>query len=172
MFFYSGYAAAPLIFAMARRLASWAVLPVCGALAVWAFANWLGVDSGAAAMRGPDLVFSYAGIAAVIASSVVLARSSCGTALAYCGRNSIVIYLAFALFMAPARILLLKLGGGALLDIAALATTTASVAGALLLHSIVSNGRLAFLFVRPDRFRITGRVRGTSIPAHHVAAKG
>ena len=135
-------------------------LPALGlvaALFVWAMANTWAVLSGVAAMRGPDLVVSYIGIAAVIAFSVVITGNRLGAALAYCGRHSIAIYLAFTLFMAPVRSVLVKLLGMGLLDAVALATMAASIGGALVLRWGVSRTPLAFLFVRPAAFRLAAR---------------
>jgi uncharacterized membrane protein YcfT len=128
VFFYTGYAAAPLVLALAGRI--W-LLPARS-----------------------DLPFAYAGVLAVITFSVLLARSGWSGALAYCGRNSIVIYLAFAVFMGPTRVLLLKLTPLWLADATALAVTAAGVIGALLLFWAVRNTQARFLFVRPDAFRL------------------
>ena len=101
---------------------------------------------------------------AVIAFSVLLARSGWGDALAYCGRNSIVIYLAFAVFMGPTRVLLLKLAPLWLADVTALAVTTAGVTGALVLFWLARNTRARFLFVRPDAFKLTRRAVKATAP--------
>jgi len=172
VFFYSGYAAASYVIAYAGRVSQMATLPVLAALAAWAVINWIAVEAGIALTKGPDLAFSYVGIAAVIAVSVVLARSGYAQALAYCGRNSIVIYLAFALFMAPTRVLLLKIGGGSLLGAAALTTTAVSVLGALVLYWIVRDTRLGFLFVRPPMFRLQPSRPQYAIPRRALVLKG
>src|SRR5204863_3005932 len=62
VFFYTGYAAAPLILALAARIWRMSALALIGALVAWATCNWLGVQSGLAVTAGPDLPFSYAGI--------------------------------------------------------------------------------------------------------------
>jgi uncharacterized membrane protein YcfT len=171
VFFYTGYAAAPFVMAVAGRFAVTAIPVLAGALLLWGTANWLGVSSGIARTPGPSLVFSYAGIAAVIAFSVLLVRMKLGAALAYCGRHSIVIYLAFAVFMAPARVALLKLGALPL-DAVALLTTTASVLGALLLGDQVRGTRLDFLFVRPAAFRLRSPAPPASPNPHNHPARG
>jgi uncharacterized membrane protein YcfT len=154
VFFYAGYAAAPLVLALAGRVWTYPALLLFPALMAWGWLNWLAVDSGIALTAWSDLPFAFAGVLAVIASSVLLARSGWGGALAYCGRNSIVIYLAFAVFMGPTRVLLLKLAPLWLADVTALAVTAAGVLGALLLFWAVRNTRARFLFVRPDAFRL------------------
>ena len=67
----------------------------------WAVLNgWL-VKEGAATLPVVSLALGFAGSAAVITAGVLLLRSRWASALRYCGENSIVIYLAFVLFMAP-----------------------------------------------------------------------
>ncbi|TMJ72305.1 MAG: acyltransferase [Alphaproteobacteria bacterium] len=149
VFFYAGYAAAPLLLALADRIAHQPAPLLLAGLTVWAWVNWLGVESELALAAWSDLPFAFAGILAVITSSVLLARSGRGRALAYCGRHSIVIYLAFPLFIGPTRVLLLKVLPMWLADMAALVTTAAGVIGALLLFRLVRDTPMGFLFVRP-----------------------
>jgi uncharacterized membrane protein YcfT len=149
VFFYAGYAAAPLLLALADRIAHQPAPLLLAGLMVWAWVNWLGVESELALAAWSDLPFAFAGILAVITSSVLLVRSGRGRALAYCGRHSIVIYLAFPLFIGPTRVLLLKVLPMWLADMAALVTTAAGVIGALLLFRLVRDTPMGFLFVRP-----------------------
>ena len=57
-----------------------------------------------------SLALGMAGAAAVVSVSVLLAKSDFAKPLRYCGRNSIVIYLAFFLPMAASRMVLVKTG--------------------------------------------------------------
>jgi uncharacterized membrane protein YcfT len=165
VFFYSGYALAPVVFAYARHVAaSVGARTLACALALWCIANAAAVETGAAALPGADLAVSYAGIAAIIAFAVFLSRTGWERALACCGRNSIAIYLAFTLFMGPARVLLLEVLGGHALDLVALASTAAGVIGSLALARAVGGTRLAFLFTRPQAFRLA--------PAHETGGPG
>jgi uncharacterized membrane protein YcfT len=159
VFFYSGYAAAPFVLALAGRIWTYPALLLLPALVAWGWLNWLAVESGIAVTAWSDLPFAYAGVLAVVATSVLLARSGWAGALAYCGRNSIVIYLAFAVFMGPTRVLLLKLAPLWLADVTALSVTAAGVIGALCLFWAVRNTRARFLFVRPDAFRLAATAR-------------
>jgi uncharacterized membrane protein YcfT len=154
VFFYTGYAAAPSVLALAGRIWTYPALLLLPALVAWGWLNWLAVETGIAVTGWSDLPFAYAGVLAVIAFSVLLTRSGWGGALAYCGRNSIVIYLAFAVFMGPTRVLLLKVAPLWLIDVTALAVTAAGVMGALCLFWAVRNTRARFLFVRPDAFKL------------------
>lgn len=154
VFFYTGYMAAPLVLALAGRIARYPTALLLGGLVAWGWLNWLAVESGLALSAQTDIPFAYAGILAVIAFSVLMAREGWGRSLAYCGRNSIVIYLAFAVFMGPARILLLKVAPLWLADITALAVTATGVIGALLLFRMVRDTPMRFLFVRPKMFKL------------------
>jgi len=161
VFFYLGYALAPAVFAYAERVARWPALPVAAALAAWAALNAIAVQSGITHVRGPDFIFSFAGIAAVIAVSVLLAGSLPGRVLAYCGLHSIAIYLAFTVFMGPTRVLMLKAGGAEAPVLVALAATLAGVVGSLAMRRLVARTPLSFLFTRPKAFRL-GAVRAES----------
>ena len=158
VFFYSGYALAPFVFEYAKRVARFPAAPAVAVLGLWAAGNAAAVAGGWAAMRGPDLAFSFFGIAAVVAVSVLLARSGRAGWIEYCGRNSIAIYLAFTLFMGPARFVFLKLGGLPP-EAVALVSTMAGLAGALVLERLVRGTRLDFLFVRPAAFRLSAPKR-------------
>lgn len=154
VFFYAGYALAPYILAFADRAREVPGIVVAEGLLLWAILNAVAVDHGIALAAGPDLAFSFIGIAAVIAFSVLVTQRAVGQALAYCGRNSIAVYLAFTLFMGPARIVLLKLTGGEAGAAVALASAFAGVAGALVLNWMVKGTPADFLFRRPDAFRL------------------
>lgn len=157
VFFYSGYALAPMVFALAERMRAQPQTLLAAALVVWAAVNAAGVQSGLALTRGPDLLFSYVGIGAVIAFAVLITGRQAGRMLAYCGRNSIAIYLAFTVFMGPARIVALKLTGGEWTTAVALLSTFAGVTGALALAWLVKDTRAGFLFTRPAMFRLAPR---------------
>jgi uncharacterized membrane protein YcfT len=166
VFFYSGYALAPAVLAFADRLRAAPLLPLVAALVVWAAVNAFGVTSGLALMHGPDLLFSYVGIGAVIAFSVLITHRAAGDVFAYCGRNSIAVYLAFTVFMGPVRIVLLKLSGGDAATAIALASAFAGITGALFLQWAVKDTWAGFLFTRPAMFRL--KPRGDAITSPQV----
>jgi uncharacterized membrane protein YcfT len=170
VFFYTGYWAAPAIFAFAAGIATRPALLIAGVLAAWAIVNWSLVASGWAFARGPDLAVSYAGVAAVVAFSVLVGPTLIGRGLSALGRNSINIYLAFPLFMGPARIAALKFGTVIPDWGAALVSTTAGVVGALILAALVANTRFAFLFERPAAFSLSARTRSASRTKERRAA--
>jgi uncharacterized membrane protein YcfT len=156
VYFYTGYALAPVVFTLAARVAAQPVAAFA-ALAGWGLINGILVAAGVATLPFVSLVLGLAGAAAVVAVAALLARSDRFAALRYCGRNSIVIYLAFFLPMAVTRSLLLKTG--VIPDIGAMSVvvTTAGVVGALGLFWAVRGTRLRFLFERPARFWIAPR---------------
>jgi hypothetical protein len=122
-------------------------------LATWSIANAAAVSSGWAAAPGPDLAVSFVGIAAVVTFSMLAVRSGWAEPLRYCGHHSICIYLAFTLFMGPARQLLLK---AAFLpaEAVALLAMAASVLGSLALSRAVKRTAFGFLFERPEALRL------------------
>jgi uncharacterized membrane protein YcfT len=169
VFFYTGFWAAPVIFRYADAVAKSPLALVVAALTAWAAINALLVTNGLAFTKGLDLWVSYAGVAAVVAFSVILISTWPGRALAYCGRNSIKIYLAFPLFMGPARVVALKLGGMVPDWAAALISMSAGVIGALILAHIVKGTRFAFLFTRPKVFALSPAHQKVNGPAQRIA---
>jgi uncharacterized membrane protein YcfT len=157
VYFYAGFVFADRIFALAERLAALPPVLVGTGLLGWGLANGLAVSSGLAFMPGAGLVFGFAGAAAVVAASVLLGASPLSASLRRCGARSIVIYLAFFLFMAGSRTVLLKLGVIGDPGLLSLAVTASGVIGPLVLFALVCRGPLAFLFHRPAPFRLTAR---------------
>lgn len=170
VFFYSGYALAPAVLAFAERMRAQPQALLAAGLVMWAAVNAAGVHHGLALARGPDLLFSYLGIGAVIAFAVLASEHLPGRVLAYCGRNSIAVYLAFTVFMGPARIVALKLAGGEAATAIALLSTLAGVAGALALAWLVKGTWAGFLFTRPALFRLAPRAGSASARPHAAVA--
>ena len=166
VYFYIGY----LFSAYILRGAEWSRshnASILAALAAWFAANlWL-VHAGLSTDYGISLALALAGAAAVVAISVLLAKSHVFEGLRYCGQNSIVIYLAFFLPMVVTRIALVKTH--IITDpgtVAALVTTMAVIVP-LILHRIVQGTKFGFLFERPARFRLTSNAqqKNTLLPA-------
>lgn len=123
---------------------------ILAGLVIWGFANYALVHAGLSTLPGIGLVMGFVGAAAVVSAGVFLAKTKLANAIRYCGENSIVIYLSFSLFMAPARVLLLKFLPNLDLGFISLATTACGVIGAILLFWATRNTKLSFLFTRPD----------------------
>ena len=162
VYFYTGYILAPHIFAFAAGVQKQPVAGLVG-LMLWAFINGALVFAGFGDLPVMSLALGMLGAGAVVTAAALMTKSELFWPLRYCGRNSIVIYLAFFLPMAATRIVLLKLG---ILDIGtvALLVTTAGVVGALAMFWVVRGTPLRFLFERPALFRLE-RKRAALQPA-------
>jgi uncharacterized membrane protein YcfT len=147
-YFYSGYVFAQHIFRFADRVSANASTAGVG-LMVWALANGLAVFGGVSEMPGISLGLGFFGATAVVAFSSLLAKGDRMAPIRYCGRNSIVIYLAFFLPMAATRAILIKLGIVSDTGTISLIVSVAAVIGPLVLHWIVRDTRARFLFERP-----------------------
>src|SRR5262249_18702487 len=127
------------------------------ALAAWALLDGYAVFGGWSKLPLVSLGLGLVGAAAVVSISALLAKAALFDPLRLCGRNSIVIYLAFFLPMAATRKLLLETGVIADIGVVSLVVPTAGVVGALAIWWATRGTRLDFLFVRPSRFWLTPR---------------
>ena len=154
VYFYVGYWMARQVFCYADRICAFDPAIIILSLAIWAIIEAIAVKSGVAPMPVISLILGLTGTAALIATSVLIARTGKFAILKYCGTNSIVIYLAFSLFMGTVRIALVKFLPGMAPSIIALLSTLAGVSGPLILHALTKRTRLDFLFNRPQWARI------------------
>ena len=153
VYFYVGYAFAPLFFSFADRVRSKPrVALIC--LVLWAAVNgWL-VQRGLAASRGISLVLGLAGASAVIATAALLCKLHFMDGLRYLGQHSIVVYLGFYLPMSIGTSMyaqqrwLLDAGSAAALF------SAASILLAMLLFWATRHSAARFLFVRPGWARL------------------
>src|SRR5207245_2951676 len=129
VFFYTGYLLAPRIFALAAAVQRGPEMALAG-LTAWGFVSGLLVFNGLAGFPLVSLALGLAGAAAVVSLSALMAQSDLFKPLRYCGRNSIVIYLAFFLPMAASRAVLLKTGWIADVGTLSALVTVAGVCGA------------------------------------------
>ena len=150
VYVFAGYWLATHIFAFARFVGGQPLPAVLAGFAAWALVNTLAVNSGLAAQPGISLALGFFGACAVVTAGVILSKTSFAEFLRYCGENSIVIYLAFSLFMAATRVVLLRLGQPADLGLVSLMCTAAGIVGPLMLFWIVRGTPLKYLFKRPD----------------------
>ena len=118
-------------------------------LLAWGVVNALAVRYGIAARPGFSLIFGFAGAAAVVVFSALLAQAQALPFLRALGSRSIVVYLAFFLPMAAARVLLVKSGLIADVGLVSALVTVTAVVVPLILHALARDGRLRFLFERP-----------------------
>ena len=164
VYFYTGYLFAPRIFALAKTADVHPEMALAG-LVIWGLLNGLLVFNGFAELPCVSLALGLAGAAAVVSVSVLLAQSNLAKPLRYCGRNSIVIYLAFFLPMAASRALLLKTGWITDIGTISAIVTFAGVVGSLAWFWIVRWTFLRFLFERPELFWIAAKKRLVLQPA-------
>ena len=174
VYFLSGYLFATRIFAFA----DWATrnrLATLGLLAGWIAVNgaltftpapaallaWLGAPDGMAFISDlpfVSLMLGAGGAVGVILTTTLLSTVSWTAFLAWLGRNSIVVYLAFFLPMAITRTVLVKLVPGLGIGTISLIVTVAGVIGPVILFYLVNRtGYGRFLFERPGWARLDGR---------------
>jgi len=160
VFFYTGYLFARHVFALAAAAQANPEIAVAG-LTAWGLVNALLVFNGLAEVPLVSLSLGLVGAMAVVTVSALMAKSDLFRPLRYCGRNSIVIYLAFFLPMAISRSLLIKTGWISDIGAISLVVTLAGVIGALALFWAVRHTVLRFLFERPRRFWIAPKIAPT-----------
>ena len=107
------------------------------------------VQEGLAALPFFSLGMGLIGAAAVATISALLARHDVFKPLRYCGRNSIVIYLAFFLPMAVSRAVLLKTGIITDIGTISVIVTACGVLGSLAIFWAARSVGAHFLFERP-----------------------
>lgn len=164
VYFYAGYAFATHIFALAQWARDNVALSL-GGLALWAVINGIltfmpaptAIAEGTYISDMPlvSLALGSAGAIAIILTTALLSQLRWAAFLAYIGRNSIVVYLAFFFPMAVSRIVLLKFAP--MLDIGTVSAlvTAAGVTGPLILHFFIQwTGYGRFLFERPGWARL------------------
>jgi len=164
VFFYTGYLAARYVFALAAAAQTKPQTALAG-LCVWSLVNGWFVLRGSAELPLVSLGLGLLGAMAVVTTSALMAKSDLFKPLRYCGRNSIVIYLAFFLPMALARSLLMRTGLIADIGTVSLLVTASGILGALGLFWATRHTRARFLFERPARLWIAPQVTVSLQPA-------
>jgi uncharacterized membrane protein YcfT len=159
VYFYAGYWMARQVFAYADRVRGLDPAATLLGLALWAAFEAVMVTSGLAPLPVISLLLGLVGTAALISASVLIAEAGRFAWLRYCGANSIVIYLAFSLFMGTARVAVVKFFPGMEPSLIALLSTSAGVIGPLALHALTKGTHLDFLFNRPHWARVGSALR-------------
>jgi uncharacterized membrane protein YcfT len=160
VYFFAGYWLSAHIFAFARAVGRKPLSVVAAALVIWAVANDALVSGGWAKLSGLSLLLGFIGAAAVVSCGVLLSKTRLAAPIRYCGENSIVIYLAFFLFMASTRAILLNTQWVADLALVSLLVTAAGVIGPVLLFWAARNTWASFLFRRPGWARLASSGSG------------
>ena len=164
VYFYAGYLFADTVFALSDR-ARGAPLAALAGLAAWLVLNGALVWGGISEWPLVSLALGFAGAGAIVVTATLLARLRGLSGLRFLGEHSIVIYLAFFLPMAGARILLLKTGLIPDVGMVSLIVTIAGVAGAVGIWRLAHFARADFLFDRPAAFWITPKRPRTAMQA-------
>jgi uncharacterized membrane protein YcfT len=154
VYIYTGYVLAPHIFKVAKRVQDnpWHGFLM---LALWAPVDGTFVYMGWEKLPFISLALGLLGAAAVIRAGALLSLTDFAKPLRYCGRNSIVIYLAFFLPMAASRAVLLKTGIVSDIGTICAIVTVCGVLGSLLMYWAATAIGARFLFERPARFWLT-----------------
>lgn len=159
VFFFTGYACAPLVFRFASAAGKHRLVTLV-ALALWGLTNWGFVAVGLGEAPVIALALGLAGAGAIIAVAAMLAELNIGNAIRYAGKNSIVIYLTFFI---PMKFAEKALGATGLIPdvgFACLTVLAIAVAVPLGVHAIVKETRLNFLYRRPALFTLKRWRRG------------
>jgi uncharacterized membrane protein YcfT len=150
IYFLIGVRGHALIRALAERIAR-RPLQALMALGLWLFAYAIAWRCGITDLPGLTLLFGLAGALAILALAVLLAMSAMASPLAYCGRQSLAIYLAFVIPMVGMRELLVRTGlTGMDAGIFSLIVTTGAAIGPLIAVVVARRIGLSFLFERPS----------------------
>mgnify|MGYP001363795657 CR=1 FL=1 len=120
---------------------------------------WAGIHScasiaGVTSIPGLTIAFGLSGALAILILAVLIERGPALDWLAYCGRHSLAIYLAFVIPMAASRSLLVGKLGVTQPDIVMVTVLACAVLFPLVLERLVQPGPLRFLFVRPEWTRL------------------
>lgn len=171
VYFLAGALLAPMVFRFAEWVSAnpWPVL-VC--LPIWASINGAYAFTPSrftgygvlADLPIVSIALGAMGAVGVVATAALLARFDLARFVAYCGRHSLVIYVAFMLPMAISRTLLVKSGVASLLGVGAVSAIVILVGllTPLALYRLVSRTPFRFLFERPHWTRIERRFTQTT----------
>lgn len=148
---YTGYILAQPIFMLTAHAQAKPLLGLAG-LAVWGLLNGTLVHFGYETLPFVSLGLGLAGACAVVTVASLMAKTDLFKPLRYCGRNSIVIYLAFFFPMAATRAVLLK--SGLIADVGTISAivTAVGVLGSLCILWALRETPARFLFERPSPF--------------------
>ncbi|MEK4031993.1 hypothetical protein WOC76_00790 [Methylocystis sp. IM3] len=169
VYFFVGYALAPHVFALADLARANVGTTLC-ALLVWGVVNGLAVRLAFAAFPRVGLVLGFAGAAAVVSFSALLAQARLLPALRWLGGRSIVVYLAF--FLPMAVIALLKLDVIDDAGAVALIVTASAILVPLAVERLVQGTRFVSFFERPVTFRLPRAPRRSRLVATEKAPQG
>jgi uncharacterized membrane protein YcfT len=158
VYFYTGYVMAPFVFLLVDLARRHVAVALAG-IAAWATVNGALVFGGYAELPLVSLGLGFLGVAALMAACGLMEKRDLLPPLRYCGRHSLVIYLAFFLPMAATRMALIKSGLVADVGTISALVTLAGIVVPLAIYWLVRGTPLRVLFERPDAFWIAPRQR-------------
>jgi uncharacterized membrane protein YcfT len=150
VYFFVGYWLSSHVFTATNIMWQRSLVALMAMLYIWAAGHSFAMINGVSKLPVISLMLGFAGASAVITTSIILARSGGLKWLRYIGENSIVVYLAFVLFMGPVRAIGIKLVPNINPDVLSATTTVASIIGAVALFWVVRRTKLSYLFRRPQ----------------------
>jgi uncharacterized membrane protein YcfT len=150
VYFFAGYWLSSHIFNATTIMWQRSFLALMALLYIWATGHSMAMAEGVSKLPFMSLMLGFAGASAVITTSIIIARTGSLNWLRYLGENSIVVYLAFVLFMGPVRSMGIKLLPNINPDILSATTTVVSIIGAVSLFWASRTTKLSFLFKRPQ----------------------
>jgi uncharacterized membrane protein YcfT len=153
VYFFAGYAFAPLVFKFAGEVAKHFEAAIAALLA-WAVWNGVVVSTGYSELPGISLVLGFAGAFAIVAVAALMARFDVGGVIRYAGKHSIVIYLTFFIPMKVAQKGFAATGIIPDIGTASLLVLIIAVAAPLVFHWVIKGTPLNVLYTRPAAFRL------------------
>jgi len=160
---YTGYIAARYVFTMAATAQDHPALGIAGLLS-WGLLNGALVYFHDEQLPFVSLALGLVGACAVVTVSALMTLHDAFKPLRFCGRNSIVVYLAFFLPMAFTRTVLLKTHLITDVGTMSVVITAFGVVGSLALFWAVRGTWAKFLFERPAMFWLTPKPEAKPAP--------
>jgi uncharacterized membrane protein YcfT len=164
IFFIAGYLGAQHFFTLADLTRENALRALAGSIGAFSMV-WIFVQVDLADIPLFGLLAAFGGAAATISLLSIAADRGQLKWLAYIGERSIYVYLAFFIPGAAVRILLTKTDYIQNGDVIALTATIIAVISPLIGFKLIEKTPLAFLFIRPNAFKIKDRTQLSAAPA-------
>jgi len=168
VFFYSGYAFAPIVFSLAKTIGKQSTAAILTGLVIWAYLEAVVVFSGWAKTAPIELIIGYIGTLAVVIFGILFSRYKVARFIGYAGQNSIVIFLSYFLFMAGLRMVILKAGIPISPGSLAAVITVAGVVGPLIALKLVKGTPLIWIYRRHKAFYLPEQKHDTSKSIDHI----
>lgn len=165
IFFILGYFGRDFWFRLAQSATEQRTSVYAG-LVIWALVNATMVYLGFQVNMPMALILGLTGMLAVVSFCAILPNRGFGALLAYCGKNSLPIYLGFFLPMVTTRILFPKLCEYCNSDVASITVFIVASLGAVAMYETVKRTKIGlFLYKRPSWAHLKPSHKAMTIPA-------